>query len=142
MSSPLTMEEIERFRGVRLMLALPPLIALALYLFDRRFGSGVERPRDVFLSPVLAYQLLAGIAIVAAARCCSMRSGNDSDISPSPFELTLRHGLTHVLSVRPRFKEFLVGFPCMMLASRAARPRTGARSDGCSRSASALGSAT
>ena len=65
MSSPLAMEEIERFRGVRLVLALPPLIALALYLFDRRFGSGVERPRDVFLSPVLAYQLLAGIAIVA-----------------------------------------------------------------------------
>ena len=23
--------------------------------------------------------------------------------------------LTHVLSVRPRFKEFLIGFPCMML---------------------------
>ena len=42
MSSPLTMEEIERFRGVRLILALPPLIALVLYLFDKRFGSGVD----------------------------------------------------------------------------------------------------
>ena len=60
------MEEIERFRGVRLVLALPPLIALVLYLFDRRFGSGLERPRDLFLSPVLAYQLVGGIAIVAA----------------------------------------------------------------------------
>ena len=66
MSSPLAMEEIERFRGVKLVLALPPLIALCVYFFDRRFGSGVERPRDVFLSPMLAYQLLAGIAIVAA----------------------------------------------------------------------------
>jgi hypothetical protein len=27
----------------------------------------------------------------------------------------LRHGLTSVLSVRPRFKSFLVGFPVMML---------------------------
>ncbi len=44
-----------------------------------------------------------------------MRSGNESDIAPSPFELTLRHLLTHVLSVRPRFKEFLIGFPAMML---------------------------
>ena len=87
MSSPLTMEEIERFRGVRLVLALPPLIALCLYLFDRRFGSGVEPPRDVFLSPVLAYQLLAGIAIVALGALMIVRSGNDSDISPSPFEL-------------------------------------------------------
>ena len=57
MSSPLAMEEIERFRGVKLVLALPPLVALLLYVFDRRFGSGVERPRDVLLSPVLAYQL-------------------------------------------------------------------------------------
>ena len=48
LSSPLTMEEIERFRGVRLVLALPPLIALVLYLFDRRFGSGVEPPRESF----------------------------------------------------------------------------------------------
>jgi hypothetical protein len=115
MSSPLAMEEIERFRGVKLVLALPPLIALCLYLFDRRFGSGVERPRDVFFSPVLAYQLLAGIVIVAGAALLVIRSGNDSDVSPSQFELALRHILTNVLSVRPRFKEFLIGVPCMML---------------------------
>jgi Family of unknown function (DUF5693) len=115
LSSPLTMEEIERFRGVRLVLALPPLIALTLYLFDRRFGAGVQRPRDVFLSPVLAYQLLAGVGIVALGALMLVRSGNESDVSPSPFELSLRHVLTHVLSVRPRFKEFLIGFPCMMM---------------------------
>lgn len=115
MSSPLAMEEIERFRGVRLILVTPALIALGLYLFDRRYGSGVERPRDVFLSPILTYQLLTGIAIVGAAVVLVMRSGNDSDISPSAAELTLRHVLTNVLTVRPRFKEFLVGFPCMML---------------------------
>ena len=115
LSSPLTMEEIERFRGVRSILALPPLIALVLYLFDRRFGAGIERPRDVFLSPVLAYQLLAGILIVAAGAVMLVRSGNEGDIAPSPFELTLRHLLTHVLSVRPRFKEFSIGFPAMML---------------------------
>lgn len=115
LSTPLTMEEIERFRGVRLILALPPLIALVLYLFDRRFGSGTQGAREVFLSPVLAYQLLAGIAIVALGALMLVRSGNDSDVSPSSFELALRHLLTHVLSVRPRFKEFLIGFPAMML---------------------------
>ncbi len=115
MSSPLAMEEIERFRGVKLILALPPLIALLLYLFDKRYGSGVERPRDVWYSPVLTYQLLAGIAIVGAGALLVIRSGNESDVSPSPVELTLRHVLTHVLSVRPRFKEFLIGYPCMLL---------------------------
>ncbi|MBV9333634.1 MAG: hypothetical protein JO146_06475 [Candidatus Eremiobacteraeota bacterium] len=114
MSSPLAMTEIERFRGVRLILALPPLVGLLLYTFDRRFGAATP-PRDVFLSPVLAYQLFAGIAIVALGALMLVRSGNDSDVSPSSFELGLRHVLTHVLSVRPRFKEFLIGFPCMML---------------------------
>jgi hypothetical protein len=90
------------------------LIALILYLFDKRFGSG-ERPRDVFLSPVLAYQLFAGIVIIAAGALMLVRSGNDSEISPSPIELALRHGLESALSVRPRFKEFLIGFPFMML---------------------------
>jgi hypothetical protein len=115
LSSPLAMEEIERFRGVKLVLALPPLFALLLYLFDRRFGSGIERPRDVLQSPILAYQLIVGIVVVAAGALLVMRSGNDSDISPSQFELSLRHALTHILSVRPRFKEFLVGVPCIML---------------------------
>jgi Family of unknown function (DUF5693) len=115
MSSPLAMVEVERFRGVRLVLGLPPLISLALYLFDRRFGAGTQRARDVFLSPVLAYQLLAGIAIVALGGLLLVRSGNDSDVAPSAFELSLRHLLTHVLSVRPRFKEFLVGVPFLML---------------------------
>ena len=115
MSSPLAMVEVERFRGVRLVLGLPPLISLALYLFDRRFGTGAQRARDVFLSPVLAYQLFAGIAIVALGALMLVRSGNESDVAPSAFELSLRHLLTHVLSVRPRFKEFLVGVPFLML---------------------------
>ncbi|MBV8153952.1 MAG: hypothetical protein JOY98_06005 [Candidatus Eremiobacteraeota bacterium] len=115
MSSPLAMEEIERFRGVKAVLAVPPLVALLLYLFDKRYGSGVERPRDVFLSPVLTYQLFLGIVLVAGGVLLVMRSGNDSDVSPSQIELSLRHVLTHVLSVRPRFKEFLIGFPCIML---------------------------
>jgi hypothetical protein len=115
MSSPLAMQEIERFRGVKLVLAFPPLAALCLYVFDRRYGSGVERPNDVFLAPIRVYQLLAGIAIVGAAALLLTRSGNESDIAPTHFELMLRSGLTDALSVRPRFKEFLVGYPCLML---------------------------
>ena len=45
MSSPLAMEEIERFRGVRLILVLPALIALGLYSVRpavRRPGSNVR----------------------------------------------------------------------------------------------------
>ncbi len=115
MSSPLTMEEIERFRGVKAVLLTPPIIALVLYLFSGRYNSGVERPRDVLMAPVQAYQLLAGVVVIAAGALLLMRSGNQSEIAPSHFELMLRHGLTDALSVRPRFKEFVLGFPLLML---------------------------
>lgn len=115
MSSPLAMEEIERFRGVKLVLALPPLIALLLYIFSGRFNSGIERPRDVFAAPILLYQLVVGIAIVGAGALLVMRSGNQSDVGPSSLELAMRHGLAALLNVRPRLKEFAIGFPALML---------------------------
>jgi len=116
MSSPLVMEEIERFRGVKAVLAVPPLVALLLYLFTDRFGAKIENPRTAFATPVRIGPLILGVAIVAAAALLVTRSGNQTDIAPSSFELSLRSGLTSVLSVRPRFKEFVVGFPLLMLA--------------------------
>ena len=65
----------------------------------------------------------AGIAVIAGGALLVMRSGNQSEIEPSKIELMLRHGLTSVLSVRPRFKSFLVGFPVMMLVPALLRAR-------------------
>lgn len=115
MSSPVAMQEIEPMRGVKAVLLLPPLIALAIYLFSGRYGTGVKA-RDVLNSPVLLAQLLLGIVVIAAGALLVMRSGNQSDISPSNFELAARHFLGNVLGVRPRQKLFLVGIPFLMLA--------------------------
>ncbi len=115
MSSPLVMEEVEPFRGVKLLIALPPLIALALYLFTDRFDTQARRARETFAEPVRIYQLIAAAVVLGAGALVLLRSGNQSDISPSSFELVLRHHLTSLLSVRPRFKEFLIGFPSLML---------------------------
>lgn len=114
MSSPLLMEEIDRFRGVKLVLGAPPLIALLLYVLTGRFNAQTE-PRTAFTAPVRVYQLLVAAVVIAAGALVLMRSGNQSDIAPSHLELWLRHHLTEVLSVRPRFKEFLLGFPLLML---------------------------
>jgi hypothetical protein len=115
MSSPLTMEEVEPFRGIKLLYVIPPLLALALYLFTDRFDSGLRSPREAFDVPVRVYQLLLGCVVLGAAALVLLRSGNQSDIAPSSFELSLRHHLTALLSVRPRFKQFVVGFPFMMV---------------------------
>ena len=115
LSVPLTMLEIERFTGVKAVLVLPPVIVLCLYLYTSRFGAAPLGFARSLIEPVRMYQLAAAIVLLAAALLYVTRSGNQADIAPSSFELSLRSGLTAVLGVRPRFKEFVIGFPLMML---------------------------
>ena len=108
------MTEIDRFSGVKLVLALPPLLCLVLYLFTRRWGSALS-PASLGESPVNVLQLAAAAVLLGAGYVVLARSGNQSDITPSAFELALRSHLTTILPVRPRFKEFVLGFPALML---------------------------
>ena len=114
-STPALMEEIDRFTGVKAVIIVPPMLALALYIYTRRFGNEPPSARGSALSPVLVYQLAVFVVLAGAAFVYVSRSGNQSDVSPSAFELALRSNLTQVLGVRPRFKEFAIGFPLMML---------------------------
>jgi len=114
LSTPLTMTEIDRFSGVKLVLAVPPLLCLVLYLFTRRWGSKLS-PATLGESPVNVLQLVAAAVLLGAGYLLLARSGNQSDITPSAFELALRAHLTTLLQVRPRFKEFVLGFPALML---------------------------
>lgn len=114
LSTPLTMLEIDRFSGVKAVLIVPPLLALLLYLFTSRWGARVA-PAKLAESPVTVLQLVAGIVLLGAGYLLLVRSGNQSDIAPSSFELALRAHLTTLLQVRPRLKEFAIGFPALML---------------------------
>src|SRR6202163_3738163 len=114
LSTPLTMTEIDRFSGVKLVLAVPPLVCLLLYLFTRRWGSNLT-PAALSEAPVNVLQLVAGLVLLGAGYLLLARSGNHSDIAPSAFELALRSHLSTILQVRPRFKEFVIGFPALML---------------------------
>jgi hypothetical protein len=115
LSVPILMEEIEAFTGVKAVILVPPLLALGLYLYTRRFREDPLQLRASLLEPVHFYQVVAGVVVLAAAGLYIARSGNQSDIAPSAFELAMRSNLTALLGVRPRFKEFMIGFPLMML---------------------------
>jgi len=115
LSIPLLMEEIDRFSGVKAVIIVPPILAFALYVYTRRFGSDATNARASAVAPVRVYQLAVLAALAGAAALYVMRSGNQSDIAPSAFELSLRSGLTAALGIRPRFKEFAIGFPLLML---------------------------
>ena len=108
------MEEIDRFTGVKAVLLVPPILVLLVYLFSERFGAPID-PAKAVVAPVRIFQLIGGIILLGLAYVVLVRSGNQSDIAPSAFELALRSHLTAALSVRPRFKEFVVGFPALML---------------------------
>lgn len=116
LSTPLTMLEVDRFSGVKLVLAAPPLLCLLLYLFTRRWGSQLT-VKQLGESPVTVVWLVLGVVLAAAGYLVLTRSGNQSDIAPSSLELALRAHLTTLLQVRPRFKEFVVGFPALMLVA-------------------------
>ena len=115
LSHPLFMTEVEAFSGVKLLLLVIPLAALAIALYSPRFGEPLTSRS--LLSPVRVWQLLAGVAIIALGALIAMRSGNQSDIGPSAIETHLRSGLTHLLAVRPRFKEFVIGWPAILAAA-------------------------
>jgi hypothetical protein len=114
LSTLLTMTEIDRFLGVKYVLVLPPLIGLVLYFFTDRFNAKIDA-RTIADEPVRIVQLLAGIVLLGAAYVVLQRSGNQSDIAPSSFELALRSHLTSILQVRPRTKEFAGAWPALML---------------------------
>ena len=114
LSTPLTMTEIDRFAGVKYVLVLPAVIALGLYFFTDRFGNQLAW-RSAADAPVRVVQLLLGVVLLAGAYLVLQRSGNQSEIAPSSFELALRSHLTALLQVRPRFKEFAFAFPALML---------------------------
>lgn len=115
LSTPLTMEEIDRFVGVRAVLVLPPLAILALYWMTSIFGGRLQDVRKALDSPVRVIQLGIILILAAGAFLLIVRAGNQPDVTPSAFELALRSKLTAILSVRPRFKEFAIGWPFLML---------------------------
>jgi hypothetical protein len=115
LSVPTLMEEIDRFSGVKAVILLPPLILFALAIFTPRFGAQPLSPSAALREPVRFFHFAFVGFAAAAAALYILRSGNSSEIAPSTIELSLRSSLTTVLGVRPRFKEFMIGFPLMML---------------------------
>ncbi|MBV8366210.1 MAG: hypothetical protein JO194_06895 [Candidatus Eremiobacteraeota bacterium] len=108
------MLEVQQFFGVKALLVVPPILLLVLYAFSPLWGNATSL-RDAGAAPVRVWQMLAVFVLAAGAVLLLMRSGNLPDVSVSDFELHLRGFLTTLLGARPRFKEFLIGFPALVL---------------------------
>lgn len=108
------------FHGVKLTYLGIPVLAFCAFAAVVGFGATRERglgPQIGWLldEPVRYKQVAVMVLVAAIAAVYLIRSGNVSaSLVPGP-EAHLRQALEQHLTVRPREKEFLVGYPALFL---------------------------
>lgn len=98
------------FSGVKLTLLLPPLMVLAN---DMRKRVHPESLAEIMQRPPLWGELVLVGVFVVAAMVLTLRSDNFAFVPG--WEARFRDFLERLLWVRPRTKEFLIGYPCLIL---------------------------
>ena len=107
---------LDVFRGVKLVTVLMPIVITLAWVL-----SGPERRHwlGIGVAPLKLYQLV-GLGLLAVGGIVyTMRTGNmaGTDLGDSmDTERYLRMVIDQALGVRPRFKEFLLGHPAMLVA--------------------------
>ena len=124
LSSTDFMLELGIFRGVKLAQLLPLAFFCLLFVsyygvFEKDRRENSLQVRDIVTAlrwniPVWALVLLGAVAL--AGYYYLARTGHETEVSVSTLEILLRNDLENWLLARPRTKEFLVAFPCVMLA--------------------------
>lgn len=124
LSSTDYMLELGIFRGVKLAQLIPLAFFCLLFvsyygIFQKERTGNHLQIRDIATAlrwtiPVWALVLLGAVALVGYYYIA--RTGHETDVTISTFEVLLRNTLEENLIARPRTKEFLVAFPCIMLA--------------------------
>ncbi|MGI4791751.1 MAG: DUF5693 family protein [Janthinobacterium lividum] len=126
LSGRLFLLKVDAFLGVKMVLVTP--VALVAVYYGLGLGTlsaraGWAERRDTVLGnlrvlaahPLLSGQVVIGIVALVALAFFVARSGNDPGVGVSATELKTRALLDHFLFVRPRFKEFLLGHPALLL---------------------------
>ena len=104
------MLRITPFSGVRMTLLLPPVLILASDLKNRIHP---ESFMDIVRRPSLWGELMLLGFILVCTAILTIRSDNVSFVPG--WEVQFRDMLERLLWVRPRTKEFLVGYPCLIV---------------------------
>lgn len=117
LASQAYMMEWALFRGVKLLLLVPPAIAvLAVW----RAGLWLP-PKRLLEDRLRAWHLLVILGLLFVAYVYLARSGNGGAALAPAFEVRMRDWFDAHLMVRPREKEFVFGWPALVLAGFAAR---------------------
>jgi len=108
-------QRLDGFFGVKLAYALP-LFLITVYFFPDLLDFDHWRERWQRAPAGRKLLMIAGgLGVAAVAALLAMRLGNHPWLKVSAWELDLRDRLEVILGVRPRFKEFLIGHPLLIL---------------------------
>ncbi len=111
LAQPVFLLKIAEFRGVKVSLFLPPLVGAILAARHARW-------KDLFHLPKGHRYSLFGVGLfvlgIAAVAFILLRSGNGVGLV-STLEERTRNLLETIFYARPRFKEFLLGHPFLLL---------------------------
>lgn len=113
LSNTKTLLQIEGVRGIKLLMILPAVLVVLQYLFT---GPHKEKFNNYLKNPILYWHAAVICLVFGFIAFNLLRSGNTSFVSVSPFERKLRSILDIYLIARPRFKEFLIGYPALMFS--------------------------
>lgn len=118
--------KVDAFMGIKGAQLVPVLLVALVYGLHLRTGTGRtfadalrearERIARLATQPILLWQVGAALVFLVVLVMLVLRSGNDPGVGVSASELKFRALLDRLLYARPRFKEFLIGHPAMLLA--------------------------
>lgn len=104
------------FRGIKVSLLVPVFYTMIVYyyMFIKTDDTSVLKTASKILkSEIKVYWLILALALGGIGVYYIIRSGNVNSISG--FETVLRNTVTKYFPARPRTKEFLIGYPSLIL---------------------------
>lgn len=105
--------ELALFRGIKVALLAPSVLFVAVMAWREREALAAWWRRRA----LKVWHVALGLLVLGAVSLMLMRSGQSGDLLlVSSLELKVRALLEQLLLVRPRFKEFLIGWPLLVVA--------------------------
>lgn len=104
------------FRGIKLSLIVPIVYTAVIYyimFMQNKNDNLLNKAVMILNAQIRVYWLILGGIVLAVGAYYIIRSGNVNSISG--IEQKLRTTLTNLFSARPRTKEFLIGYPALVL---------------------------
>lgn len=103
------------FRGIKLSLFAPIVFSIVAFaiLFMEKTEKLSKRIIRILNAQIKVYWVIIAVVMSAVVAIYLIRSGNVTSISG--FETYMRNAITELMTARPRTKEFLVGWPCLVL---------------------------